>query len=201
MTAAPFFPAGTIHLVVVDPGVGSPRRAIAIRCDQATFLGPDNGVLSWAVKDKGSLEVRRFEIRHASLVSAQHFMGAIRSLRQPLGWRKDYHLRRLDLNSTTFTDLTGRVRLRSPEVSGADKLFTLMFTVTRPPPALSGEQVAESQSVDPAPEKLYLSPLFRRVEGQPAGRGGVIRLARSPSMEAMRQKTFDLRPGTQVLVA
>lgn len=44
--AAPFFPAGTIHLVVIDPGVGSSRRALAARTQQAIFVAPDNGVLS-----------------------------------------------------------------------------------------------------------------------------------------------------------
>lgn len=46
MTTAPFFPAGTIHIAVVDPGVGSSRKAIAIRTQDAIFIGPDNGVLS-----------------------------------------------------------------------------------------------------------------------------------------------------------
>lgn len=58
MTAAPYFPEGTIHVVVVDPGVGSTRRAIAIRTRQAIFLGPDNGVLSWALREEASPEVR-----------------------------------------------------------------------------------------------------------------------------------------------
>lgn len=49
--AAPYFPEGTIHVAVVDPGVGSQRRAIALRTRHAFFLGPDNGVLSWAVRD------------------------------------------------------------------------------------------------------------------------------------------------------
>lgn len=61
MTAAPYFPAGTIHIVVVDPGVGSARRAVAIRTRQAVFLGPDNGVLSWALKEEASPEVRNVE--------------------------------------------------------------------------------------------------------------------------------------------
>jgi S-adenosyl-L-methionine hydrolase (adenosine-forming) len=61
MTATPYFPVGTIHLVVVDPGVGSARRAIAIRSLRATFLAPDNGVLSWALKDEVSPEIRSIE--------------------------------------------------------------------------------------------------------------------------------------------
>jgi S-adenosyl-L-methionine hydrolase (adenosine-forming) len=44
-----FFPKGTVHLVVVDPGVGSARRAIAVQTADYCFVGPDNGVLSWAL--------------------------------------------------------------------------------------------------------------------------------------------------------
>lgn len=43
------FPAGTIHLVVVDPGVGSTRAAIAVSSDERFLVGPDNGVLSPAL--------------------------------------------------------------------------------------------------------------------------------------------------------
>ncbi len=39
------FPLGTVHLVVVDPGVGGPRRAIAVAVRGMSFVGPDNGVL------------------------------------------------------------------------------------------------------------------------------------------------------------
>ncbi len=45
-----FFPAGTIFLVVVDPGVGSSRRAIAVAAGGYRFVGPDNGVLSVALQ-------------------------------------------------------------------------------------------------------------------------------------------------------
>ena len=41
-----YFPAGTIFLVVVDPGVGSSRRGIAADCGDYRFVAPDNGVLS-----------------------------------------------------------------------------------------------------------------------------------------------------------
>lgn len=42
-----FFPPGTIHVAVVDPGVGGPRRAILARIDEQLFLAPDNGLLSY----------------------------------------------------------------------------------------------------------------------------------------------------------
>jgi hypothetical protein len=44
-----FFPKGTIHVAVVDPGVGSDRKAIAVQTAKGVFVGPDNGVLSWTL--------------------------------------------------------------------------------------------------------------------------------------------------------
>ena len=44
--AAPYFPKGTIHLAIVDPGVGTDRQLLAVRAMDQFFLGPDNGILS-----------------------------------------------------------------------------------------------------------------------------------------------------------
>jgi S-adenosyl-L-methionine hydrolase (adenosine-forming) len=46
-----YFPSGAIHLVVVDPGVGSERRAIALSTPAALFVAPDNGVLTYVWRD------------------------------------------------------------------------------------------------------------------------------------------------------
>lgn len=46
-----YFPEGTIHLAVIDPGVGSARRAIYVKTRRYHFVGPDNGLLRWAVED------------------------------------------------------------------------------------------------------------------------------------------------------
>jgi len=43
----PYFPEGTIHVAVVDPGVGSARRAIVVETERYRFVGPDNGVFGW----------------------------------------------------------------------------------------------------------------------------------------------------------
>lgn len=43
-SAQPYFPAGTVHLVVVDPGVGTDRRAVAVQKGDHLFVGPDNGL-------------------------------------------------------------------------------------------------------------------------------------------------------------
>src|SRR2546428_7878842 len=46
--SVPYFPRGTIHLAVVDPGVGSERRALCVEAAGALLVGPDNGLLSLA---------------------------------------------------------------------------------------------------------------------------------------------------------
>lgn len=62
--AYPYFPAGTVHLVVVDPGVGSSRRPIIARTGQHTFVAPDNGVLSMVYEREASVEVRHVTADH-----------------------------------------------------------------------------------------------------------------------------------------
>jgi S-adenosylmethionine hydrolase len=53
-TAYPFFPKKTIHLVVVDPGVGTERRAIILRTPSADFIAPDNGALTYVIQQFSS---------------------------------------------------------------------------------------------------------------------------------------------------
>jgi S-adenosylmethionine hydrolase len=55
MAAYAYFPPGTIHVAVVDPGVGTTRRIVAARAGGYTFVGPDNGVLRWALDRAGGV--------------------------------------------------------------------------------------------------------------------------------------------------
>ena len=67
-TAYPFFPKKTIHLVVVDPGVGTERRAIILRTPQADFVAPDNGVLSYVIQQYSNESVADdIEVREMTL--------------------------------------------------------------------------------------------------------------------------------------
>src|SRR3972149_8419795 len=52
-SAVPYFPKGSIHVAVVDPGVGTRRRPILITTQQGFFIGPDNGVLILAAEQQG----------------------------------------------------------------------------------------------------------------------------------------------------
>ena len=58
-----YFPHGTIHLAVVDPGVGTERGAIAIRTRSCFFVGPDNGLFSLILRKETGWEARRLENR------------------------------------------------------------------------------------------------------------------------------------------
>ncbi len=59
-----YFPDNTIHVVVVDPGVGSERKILAVQIQKHTFVAPDNGVLQWifaAYPDAGVVELNKKE--------------------------------------------------------------------------------------------------------------------------------------------
>lgn len=62
--AYPYFPADTIHVVVVDPGVGSARRPILVSTRRYKFVAPDNGVLSLVYEREKEFEVRYVTAEH-----------------------------------------------------------------------------------------------------------------------------------------
>ena len=51
-----YFPPDAIHVAVVDPGVGTSRRAIALATPQGLFLAPDNGLLTYAIRESAEYE-------------------------------------------------------------------------------------------------------------------------------------------------
>jgi S-adenosylmethionine hydrolase len=59
--AVAFFPAGTIHVAVVDPGVGSARRPIIVETEHGVLVGPDNGLLGPAAAASGRRALRLIE--------------------------------------------------------------------------------------------------------------------------------------------
>jgi S-adenosylmethionine hydrolase len=56
-----YFPKGTVHVVIVDPGVGSKRRGIAVQTERYAFVAPDNGVASFALRGEKIKSVRILE--------------------------------------------------------------------------------------------------------------------------------------------
>jgi S-adenosyl-L-methionine hydrolase (adenosine-forming) len=55
--ACGFFPDGTVHVAVVDPGVGTSRRAVAVETDRAFFVGPDNGLFELILRQQSTRSI------------------------------------------------------------------------------------------------------------------------------------------------
>ena len=111
-----FFPAGTIFLVVVDPGVGSSRRPLAAEAGDYRFVAPDNGVLSAVFKDTPPKRVVELtERRFARPTISRTFEGRDR-FAPAAGWlAKGTELKAL---GRTFTDY---LRLAIPDPSVTDR--------------------------------------------------------------------------------
>ena len=67
-----YFPEGTVHVAVVDPGVGSRRRPLIVKSEQYFFLGPDNGLLTPILAEDCKMEVRQIENADYRLTSPGH---------------------------------------------------------------------------------------------------------------------------------
>jgi S-adenosyl-L-methionine hydrolase (adenosine-forming) len=67
-----YFPKGTVHVAVVDPGVGSARRPLIAKSEHYFFLAPDNGLLTPILAEDGELEVREIENADYRLTSLGH---------------------------------------------------------------------------------------------------------------------------------
>jgi S-adenosylmethionine hydrolase len=55
-SATPYFPDGSVHVAIVDPGVGTDRLAIVVQTKKALFVGPDNGILMLAAQQQQGIE-------------------------------------------------------------------------------------------------------------------------------------------------
>ena len=75
--AAPYFPDGTVHVVVVDPGVGTERRPIAAQLGTQYFVGPDNGVVTMLLEH---IEAEGFPISFIHLNKPQNWLPEVSSV-------------------------------------------------------------------------------------------------------------------------
>jgi S-adenosylmethionine hydrolase len=71
--AARHFPANAIHVVVVDPGVGSARRAIAVQAGETVFVAPYNGVLTQAI-DNYQMSTHNLHVRAVHLDKPEYWL-------------------------------------------------------------------------------------------------------------------------------
>jgi S-adenosyl-L-methionine hydrolase (adenosine-forming) len=66
---APYFPSGTVHVIVVDPGVGTARKPLLVEALSQCFIAPDNGVLSMIIRRDKNAKAREITNRKLWLSS------------------------------------------------------------------------------------------------------------------------------------
>lgn len=145
-TVHAFFPAGAIHLAVVDPGVGASRRALALKTPQAIFMAPDNGLLSYILADNAVeflSSAPKLGLQDTPLpasVRAFH-------VNNPKYWRRPvshtFHGR------DVFAPVAAHLSLGVPLEEVGEAVHSLLaFRVPRPEPQADGALLAHVQHID-----------------------------------------------------
>jgi hypothetical protein len=119
------FPYKTIHVVIVDPGVGSARRPILVRIDRYYFIGPDNGVFSQIYK----LQHETLEVIH---ITAEHYFMPQRS--------STFHGRDIFAPAAAWLS-------RGIDISKFGEPINDYMTISVPAPVMSTENMLEGEVI------------------------------------------------------
>ena len=124
--ACRYFPAGTIFLSVVDPGVGSSRRGIAVEAGDYRFVAPDNGVLTAALRDVPPKRIVELtERRYARPTVSRTFEGRDRFAPAAAWMAKGIQLSALGRAVTSYH----QIEIPQPEVG--DQLAGVVLLIDR----------------------------------------------------------------------
>ncbi len=142
-TAFQFFPRGTVHVVVVDPGVGTGRRAIILRTPLADFVAPDNGVLSYVIRHYSAV---RGEARSLQPVELEPTVEVV-AITDPRFWRSPvsptFHGRDI------FAPVAAQLSLGTPPLDFGEAITSVtMLPLPHPYQAPDGTVVGHIVHVD-----------------------------------------------------
>lgn len=143
-TACHYFPQKTVHLVVVDPGVGTKRRAIILRTPEADFVAPDNGVLSYVIQDYSDKHVKSDVTPRQIKVRPE--MEAV-AITRPRFWRSPvsptFHGRDI------FAPVAAHLSLGTPPIDFGEAITSLgMLPLPHPQRARDGSLVGHILHID-----------------------------------------------------
>jgi len=128
-TSYKYFPSGTVHIVVVDPGVGSERPILALEKSGHFFLAPDNGVLSLLLDDMGIGSIVHVKNNRYFLKSvSQTFHG--RDIFAPVGAHMSLGVHINDLGDGIEEDNVVRLYIKKPVQSG-DEITGQIISIDR----------------------------------------------------------------------
>lgn len=125
-----YFPKGTVHIIVVDPGVGGKRSIVAVKISGHTFLAPDNGVLT-LLMDEGAVDtIVRVENAHYFLNSiSRTFHG--RDIFAPVGSHISKGVPIEELGPHLDIQDLIRLNIPKPYISNKDELIGMIISVDR----------------------------------------------------------------------
>lgn len=166
---APFFPPHTLHIAVVDPGVGTNRRIVYAQIGEQRFIAPDNGLLSrlaaaeWPSKIVSLDEPRFWRPQVSSTFHGRDIMAPV-AARLSLGLSPDELGRPLDsLVSLTWREAEKVANKISGEVVEVDSFGNLVTNITRA--QLAG--VPTDESVTVACDEHATQGIFQTYSDQP----------------------------------
>lgn len=110
-----YFPPNTIHMVIVDPGVGTSRRPLLVTTEKHMFIAPDNGVLSLVYEREERISVRHITSEHYFLQPTSNTFHGRDIFAAVAGWLSK------GMESSKFgEEITDYVRFGSPKVKKID---------------------------------------------------------------------------------
>jgi len=162
MVSCGFFPPGTIHVVVVDPGVGSARRILCARTKNHTFLAPDNGILSWILERDPALAVHSVEEKKFFLHAVSStFHG--RDIFAPVAAHLSLGVRVEDLGPAVAPDAYTRIEFPKPVQADPHTLRGKILYIDRFGNGISNISADDLIGLDPA--ALRIDVLANSIKG------------------------------------
>ncbi len=203
----PYYPSGTVHLVVVDPGVGTVRRPVVLQKSGHLFVGPDNGVFTFLLSDRGrteGYEITRSEFFLSPLSETFHGRDLFAPVAGHLSLGRDP--RRFGPRAGGFV----RVKWPPPEMKGKNLLGRILFSDSfgNLTTNISREEygrLLQGQPLQIKGKGWRIDRLYQTYgqgkPGQPMalfGSSGLLEIAVNRSSA---KKTLGLRPGNRLIIA
>jgi S-adenosylmethionine hydrolase len=125
-----FFPKGTVHVVVVDPGVGGSRAIIAIEMAGHTFLAPDNGILTLLIEERNIDKIIRVDNKKFFLKSiSQTFHG--RDIFAPVSAHISSGTKINNIGTPINKNDLVKLSIPEPRISGKGELIGSIVSIDR----------------------------------------------------------------------
>ncbi len=123
-----YFPKGSIHVIVVDPGVGGKRKIICLKKDGHFFVAPDNGVLTMVIQDKKVEKI-------CAITNYKYFLKPVsdtfhgRDILAPVAAHLSQGLDMLRLGQEVELKDINRIEIPAPFVSAGDELVGTVISI------------------------------------------------------------------------